>query len=95
MSFRLNFQPVNTKNITTFSNFTKGMKAIDITSIDAEEIIKNLQATTYKFTYANKVRSELMQLDRARFSLLKVELQRYMQRPENANLKRSIEEIIR
>lgn len=62
--------------------------------MEAEEIVKNLRATPYKFTYANKVRSEAKKMDDYDFRLLKVDLRRHMARSENAGISKAIQQII-
>ncbi len=62
--------------------------------MEADEIVKKLKATPYKFTLANEVRREVKKLDDYDFRLLKVDLRRQMLKTENAGISKAIAQII-
>jgi hypothetical protein len=62
--------------------------------MEAQEIVKKLKATPYKFTYAHKVRDEVKTLNDEDCDFLLLELKRALVNPDNWDIRKPLEQII-
>jgi hypothetical protein len=62
--------------------------------MEPEEIVKDLHKTPYKFTLANKLKSEIKKLDDGEFEYISSGLRRLMRKSENVTLVKPLESIL-